>query len=379
MVPQEFEPLLPDSQLEINELPNLSEAEFRVSFLGCGDNIIYGGNIKDARSKAVEGDRLYNFKPQYAEVSGFIKDADISFINQETLMCGVGYDISYYPRFNSPQELGYDLVEIGFDVINIANNHMLDKGTDGLDKTIKFWKSMDVLMVGGYENSEDFDNIRFIQRNGLKIAFLSYTYGTNGLRKSDSSEIIVPYINDEDIIRQISIAKEFADFVAVSIHWGNEGAFKPNNEQKRVAQLIADCGADAIIGHHPHVLQPVEWLYGKEGNKTLCVYSMGNFMAEQDYDYNMVGGMICFDIVCSADEDAVIENVVFIPTVFHFPANFYTNIIYPMTEYTRELAAVHGVKNYYRHTLTYDGLIKYATDIISEEFLPGDFHEKLED
>ena len=352
--------------------PDMSDVIKTVSFIGCGDNIIYAGNIKDARSKAGAGDGEFNFKPMYEHVDHIIEEADIAFINQENVMAGDGYEISYYPMFNSPQELGYDLKELGFDVVNIANNHMLDKGAGGLQKTIEFWKNMDdVLMIGGYENKEDYDTMRILEKNGIKIAFLSYTYGTNGISKPASSPIEIPIHNDEDILRQTTLAKELADVVMVSIHWGYEGAFKPSTEQIRLAQLMADCGVDAIIGHHPHVLQPVEWLEGKDGNKTLCVYSLGNFMAEQAYDYNMVGGIVEFDIIQLGKNDAYIDNVVFNPTVFHFPSNFFNNTIYLMEDYTRELAAVHGVKHFYRHTLTYDGLIKYATDTIDKQFLPA--------
>ena len=352
--------------------PDMTDIIKTVSFIGCGDNIIYGGNIKDARSKAGAGDGEFNFKPMYKHVDHIIEEADIAFINQENVMAGDGYEISYYPMFNSPQELGFDLKELGFDVVNIANNHMLDKGAGGLQKTIEFWKKMDgVLMIGGYENKEDYDTMRILEKNGIKIAFLSYTYGTNGISKPASSPIEIPIHNDEDIIRQTSLAKDQADVVIVSIHWGYEGAFKPSAEQIRLAKLMADCGVAAIIGHHPHVLQPVEWLEGKDGNKTLCVYSLGNFMAEQAYDYNMVGGIISFDIIKLGNNKPYIDNVVFNPTVFHFPSNFFNNTIYLMEDYTKELASVHGVKHFYRHTLTYDGLIKYATDTIDKQFLPA--------
>ena len=375
--PNVLDNTISDTSSEMLTEPDMAAIEKRVSFIGCGDNIIYGGNIKDARQKAVNGGRQFNFKPMYEHVSDIIEQADIAFINQENVMAGDGYDISYYPMFNSPRELGYDLEELGFDVINIANNHMLDKGADGLQKTIEFWKGMDVLMIGGYENAEDYDTMRILEKNGIKIAFLSYTYGTNGITKSAKSPIVIPYHNDEDIIRQTSLAKEASDFVIVSIHWGYEGAFKPSDEQKRLARLMADCGVDAIVGHHPHVIQPVEWLTGKDGNKTLCVYSLGNFMAEQAYDYNMVGGIIEFDIVKKGNNKAYLENVIFNPTVFHFPSNFIGNTVYLMEDYTRSLADIHGVKHFYKHTLTYDGLLKYVTDTISPEFLP-DWYRKTD-
>ncbi len=344
----------------------------RVSFMGCGDNIIYYGNVRDAKSLS-DGTRKYNFKPMFAQVSDKITDADIAFINQETVMAGEGYDLSYYPRFNSPRDVGYDLVELGYDVINIANNHMLDKGAQGLSNTIEFWKGQDCLMIGGYEDAADYDTVRTLEKNGINIAFLSYTYATNGISKGKNSPLAIPYINDDDIKRQTEKAKEKSDFIIVSVHWGDEGSFKPNNEQKRVAQLLADCGVDVIIGHHPHVIQPVEWLYGRDGNRTLCVYSLGNFAAEQAYAYNMVGGIISFDIVSEDNGKPYVENPIFTPTVFHFNSRFYQNTVYPMQEYTEELVNAHGVKTYYKKNISLAQLRKYVTDTVSPVFLPEGF------
>lgn len=351
-------------------------SEIRLTFMGCGDNITYVGNVIEARENAVSGGREHNFKPTYENVLPKIENADIAFINQETVMAGEGYPSSYYPTFNSPQDLGYDVEEMGFDVVNIATNHMLDMGAGGLSKTIDFWKAMDVLMIGGYENEEDFNTIRIYEEQGVKIAFLSFTYATNGISKPASSELVIPYINDEDIISQIESAKQKADMVFVSMHWGTEGAFKPNDEQKRVAQLIADFGADAIIGHHPHVIQPVQWLTGKDGNKTLCVYSLGNFVAEQAYDYNMVGGIIEFEIVKNGNEKPHIENPVFTPTMYHFERDFRNNKVYYLQDYTKELANKHAVSNYYGNKMLYDRLYKYVTDTIDKEFLPKEFAKK---
>lgn len=340
----------------------------KISFLGAGDNIVYYGNVRDAQSKAVSGGRKYNFLPTYSDIADLISQADISFINQETLMSGG--EFSYYPRFNGPQDMGNDLVELGFDIVNIANNHMLDHSASGLSKTIDFWKTLDVMLIGGYYNSDDFSNIRVYEKSGIKIAFLSYTYGTNGLTKPASSPLYIPYINEEDITVQTKKAKELADLVFVSVHWGEENSFKPSSEQIKYANLMADLGVDVIIGHHPHVIQPVEWLTGKDGNKALCIYSLGNLMAEMARDYNMVGGIISFDIVRTDDEKPVIENVLFTPTMFHFPGNFYNNHIYLLEDYTSELAAQHGVKTYYKNSISYDQLIKYVKNTISPEFLP---------
>ena len=342
-----------------------------VSFVACGDNITYG--TKDARSKAYEGGRALNFKPQYAEVAEKIESADIAFINQECVMSDL-HALSYYPRFNVPRELGLDLIELGYDVINVATNHMLDKGADGLQSTIDFWKEQDVLMIGGYENEEDFDKIRTLEKNGVTFAFLSYTYSTNGLTKDPSSPIVIPYIDDEDIRRQIYLARECADFVFVSVHWGNEGAFTPSDEQRRVASIMADAGADAIIGHHPHVLQPIEWIDGSAGNKTLCVFSLGNFIAEQEYAYNAVGGIVELKITQKNDEKPIIEDVIFNPTVCHFSGDFYTNVVYYIEDYTEALASVHGVRTYYGNRISLETLVEYAKTI-DEDFLTKDVVE----
>ena len=342
-----------------------------ISFVACGDNITYG--TKDARSKAYEGGRALNFKPQYAEVAEKIESADIAFINQECVMSDL-HALSYYPRFNVPRELGLDLIELGYDVINVATNHMLDKGADGLQSTIDFWKEQDVLMIGGYENEEDFDKIRTLEKNGVTFAFLSYTYSTNGLTKDPSSPIVIPYIDDEDIRRQIYLARECADFVFVSVHWGNEGAFTPSDEQRRVASIMADAGADAIIGHHPHVLQPIEWIDGSAGNKTLCVFSLGNFIAEQEYAYNAVGGIVELNITQKNDEKPIIEDVIFNPTVCHFSGDFYTNVVYYIEDYTEALASVHGVRTYYGNRISLETLVEYAKTI-DEDFLTKDVVE----
>ena len=164
----------------------------------------------------------------------------------------------------------------------------------------------------------------------------------------------------------------------VSIHWGNEDQFMYSDEQRRVGQLIADSGADAIIGHHPHVIQPIEWLTGENGNKTLCVYSLGNFAAEQAYQYNMVGGMIGFDIVQVDDGKPYIENVIFEPTVYHYNKNLMSNTIYYMKDYTPELAQRHSVKTFFGNTFDFDTLYQYVYDTISPEFLPEEYKKTVE-
>jgi len=349
----------------------------QISFLAVGDNIIYNGTTRDAKGMAVEGGRAYNYKPIYSEVAEYISQADVAFINQETLMCGEKYGYTAYPMFNCPQDAGYDLCELGFDVVNIANNHMLDKFSKGLQDAIAFWKTMPVTLIGGYTDENDYNNIRIHEKNGIRIAFLSYTYGTNNIKQTAGYKSYVPYLDEADIEKQVDSVRGKADLVFVSVHWGNEGSFKPSGEQKQYAQRFADAGVDVVLGHHPHVLQPIEWIKGKDGTKTLCVYSLGNFMAMQDYDYNMVGGMLTFDIVKYEDNKPLIENIVFTPTVYDFEKiTFKKSKVYLLEDYTQSQALNHGIGHWGNKT-TLEKLRKYVSDVIADEYLPESYKESL--
>jgi len=287
---------VPMSEIETEPLETEPPVVYNTSFVSCGDNIIYYGNVRDAKAAAIPGGRTYNFMPAYTSIKDYVASFDIAYINQETLMCGEGYELSYFPMFNGPQDLAYDLVEVGFDVINIANNHMLDKGGDGLQKTIDFWKTMPVTLIGGYSNKAEYDNVPIIERNGIKIALLSYCEMTNGLTIAAKYDTYIPYLGEADFKAHVNSVKDKCDIIVASVHWGQENVYTPNDAQKTWAKQMADAGIDVILGHHPHVIQPIEWIKGENGNETLCAYSLGNFMAELAAAGHMVGGFLSFDI-----------------------------------------------------------------------------------
>ncbi|MBQ6892925.1 MAG: CapA family protein, partial [Clostridia bacterium] len=264
-------------------------------------------------------------------------------------------------------------------------NHMLDKGEIGYANTIEYFNSLPVTMIGGYTKS-DYDNIRIVEKQGVKIAFLSYTtlvnYGhANSI--SNSSKYVIPYANTDDITRHVMLAKEQADVVIVSMHWGSEGAYSATNEQIKYAKLCANLGVDAVIGHHSHVVGDVEWVTGESGNRTLVAYSLGNFCSSQLYSYNMVGEMIKFDIVKDEDGIISIENVVVDPVICHYKTDTshkdnqdlyvrYDVRMYMMRDYTNALVSSHGSQNWGAFSFnTLKGYISgssYAD--ISNEFLP---------
>ena len=342
--------------------------ECRITFTGTGDNIVHECLWIDARNRALPDGRAYNFKPLFKDVASMIASADIAFINQETPMAGEDFALSAYPQFNSPQDVGYDLVELGFDVINIATNHMIDKGEKGFINTVNFLRSLDTVIIGDYLNQDELYKIKVIERGGIKIAFLAYTYSTNGISLPAKSEIIIPYIDKELIVSQIEKAKETADAVIVSMHWGEENSFVPTLGQKQFAQLMADNGVLAIIGHHPHVLQPIEWIEGTNGSKTLCVYSLGNLASGMIHPMNMIGGFISFDIVMT-DKKVAVENAVFTPTIYYYGKGWLNGRVYLLKDYTPEIAATHGTHTKHGYTHTIEELWAYVTKNINAEFL----------
>ncbi len=342
---------------------------YSLSFVAAGDNMAYYGNVRDAAKNAKGSGKEYDFTPSYTTVKPFVEQFDLAFINQETLMCGEGYDLSYYPRFNVPQELGDAVVDAGFDIVGMANNHMLDKGASGLSATLDYWESQPVTHIGAYRNEAEFEDITVIEKNGISIALLAFTEHTNGLKLGASSELYIPYAERELIARKVAEAESLADITVVSIHWGNEYTFKLSATQTELANVICENGGDVIIGHHPHIIQAVEWIEVGE-NKTLCAFSLGNFMSEMEKDYKILGAMLSFDIEkLGEDGKAEVKNVLFTPTVFDFTKSFYNNHIYFLEDYTDEQARAHGIR-YYGNTTTLAKLYSYVTDNISPEFLP---------
>ncbi|MBE6599310.1 MAG: CapA family protein [Ruminococcaceae bacterium] len=341
-----------------------------ISFAAVGDNLIHPNLYTDAYNRG-NADKRYDFLPLYSHIAPMIAEADFAYINQETPMAGEAYGYSGWPNFNSPQQLGVDLCEVGFDIVNIANNHMLDKGAGGYASTLDFWHTQPVTLIGGYYNAEDAASIRTVEKDGAVIALLAYTYGTNSISLPWGSEMVVPYIADELILSDLAKAEEAADFTIVSIHWGNETTQTPTDEQKRLAQLIADHGGDVILGTHSHTLQPLTWLKSQTtGKEVLCIYSLGNFASGQARPVNMVGGILTFDIKGDGDNGLCVKNVLFTPTVNYYGGDWYSTKIYPLSEYTAEIAATHGVQWQGYGSLSPEGAAEFVTNVIPTEFLP---------
>ena len=189
---------------------------------------------------------------------------------------------------------------------------MLDSYSDEyLINCNRFFESRGLTTLGYYKDQADLSNIKIIEREGVKIAFLAYTYSTNGLSLQAGSSTAIPYISESLITKQMALAKEQADLVFVSMHWGDEDRYTVNAQQRSTAQLLADLGADVIIGMHPHVIQEMKWVEREDGGRCLLTYSLGNFISGMQDGFNMLGGMLSFDIVRSADGSLSIEEPLF--------------------------------------------------------------------
>lgn len=336
---------------------------FTVSFCAVGDNLIHSPIYRQAQKS--DG---YDFSAAYADVADIIQNADIAVINQETLICNDMYEPSNYPRFNSPAALGDYMIEMGFDVFTLANNHCLDYGEEGLAYSLDYWESRNALTAGVYRNDEDKSNIRTGEYGGITFSFLSYTESLNGLYLPEASEMIIGDVNDLDgMISDIKAAKEISDVCVVALHWGVEGSGTIEEWQREYADKLAEAGADIIIGNHPHVLRGIEMIE-REGGDALCAYSLGNFISAQNVGTNLISGILEFNVtVTEGENNPEISDVRLTPIVTHYD-NGYGNLrLYKLSNYTPELAAAHGVHSY--SSFEYDFIIDTLKKSIDEKFL----------
>jgi poly-gamma-glutamate capsule biosynthesis protein CapA/YwtB (metallophosphatase superfamily) len=263
-----------------------------------GDILIHDTVYKDAFNGTE-----YNFNPIFENVKSILQSPDILTANQESMLGGIDIGVSSYPMFNSPHEVADALVHTGVDIVSLANNHTLDKGERGILSATDYLNSIGLPHVGSFLNEEDRQKLRIINKNGIKLAFLSYTYGTNGIPIPDGKDFLVNLINRNIMSEEIGRAKKEADVVIMSIHWGNEYQRIPTNEQKDLASFLANEGVDIIFGSHPHVLQPMEWIQTEDGRKAFVIYSLGNFISGQIRDYKDIGGMATVEITKHVSEN----------------------------------------------------------------------------
>lgn len=319
-----------------------------VRLMAVGDNLMHLSNTMSAK----QPDGSFDFTYHFQHIAPIIQQADLAVVNQECVMGGIELGIQTYPCFNTVYEVGRDLVKAGFNVILAANNHILDQGEIGLQNMIRYWKTNypDIPVLGIHETEEDSKIIPVIEKNGIRIAMLNYTYDTNLKAGIEERPYLVDYLEEERIESDIKKAKTMADFIIVFPHWGEEYNDTPTPEVQELAKKMANWGADLIIGAHPHVIEPVEWIPRANDKPTLVYYSLGNFQSEQFRTEQMLGGLADVTIIKDENGDTYVLNHAMEYLVTHYqltiPNLGYYNIVtaYPWEQYSPELAtAPHGI------------------------------------
>ena len=278
----------PEPTEEVIEETPIPREEYKAEFFFTGDALIHGTVWMDAD----QGNGTYDFSGILENIGKLSEGYDLKYYNQETILGGTELGLSGYPTFNSPQEVGDAMVNMGFRLVSTANNHSLDKGLTGINRSCEYWRNQEeaygVHMAGTYDSQEAHDALPVYEINGITYTFLSWTYGCNGLVPPEGYEYIVNVYTDheEELLDQVRRANEISDVVIVAMHWGTEYYMEANDEQRALAQQLSECGADIIIGNHPHVIQPIEWV---NDHKTIVYYAMGNMVSAQIDEPNLVG------------------------------------------------------------------------------------------
>lgn len=324
----------------------------------------------------------YNDKGYYDLVKPSFLNDDLTLANMEVPIGGkeLGVSGTGY-SFNAPEEIGNQVIAMGVDAVNLANNHANDAGPQGRINTLSFFKKHQILTTGIYESKEVQTQIPTKTINDITFSFLGYTYKTN---KPDNQnrELIGYYRNldtmkldnaHKEIIKQeVAQAKQLSDIVIVSVHWGNEFTYAVNSEQKELANYLNELGVDVIIGHHSHYIQPIEWLE-TTNHKTLVVYSLGSFISADNqvtratpefanaYNVSMIL-QITFE---KNNNSTIIKNINSLPVINYYDQKFENFKLVPIDKYNEKLEKSH---NRYSKGLTKDFITNSFNNVIDQQF-----------
>ena len=324
----------------------------------------------------------YNDKGYYDLVKPYFLNDDLTLANMEVPIGGkeLGVSGTGY-SFNAPEEIGNQVIAMGVDAVNLANNHANDAGPQGRINTLSFFKKHQILTTGIYESKEVQTQIPTKTINDITFSFLGYTYKTN---KPDNQnrELIGYYRNldtmkldnaHKEIIKQeVAQAKQLSDIVIVSVHWGNEFTYAVNSEQKELAKYLNELGVDVIIGHHSHYIQPIEWLE-TTNHKTLVVYSLGSFISADNqvtratpefanaYNVSMIL-QITFE---KNNNSTIIKNINSLPVINYYDQKFENFKLVPIDKYNEKLEKSH---NRYSKGLTKDFITNSFNNVIDQQF-----------
>ena len=314
-----------------------------ISIIMVGDMLMH----TPVEASAKQEDDTYSYDALFTNTLSEIQAADLAIVNQEVIIAGEKYGVSGYPAFNAPFELGHDLIEAGFDVICHGTNHALDQGKKGLNSCLAFWEENypDVPVLGIHGSQEDQDEIYIYEQDGVKIAVLNFTYGTNGIPLPSDMPYAVDMLEEEKVVAALVKADELADFTVVCPHWGNEYELGVVNSQKKWADIFFENGVDLVIGTHPHVIEPIEMIVDEEtGQSMLVYYSIGNFCnwtssSGAGIANRMVGGMAQVTISVDESGEVYIMEYGVEPVVCHLTEGINGVSVYFLDDYTADLGS----------------------------------------
>ena len=352
--------------------------EYDVTLMALGDNLLHEGIINTGRME----DGSYDYSFLFEGISAYLEKADIKVINQETIFGGNDLGFTGYPLFNSPTQVGDAIAEAGFNVVLHATNHAADQGIQGICHCADFWKRHPEVLMAGISGEEETERVQYLAVGDVTFAVLNYTYGPNMAVLPEELRGHLNMLCDYDktsgminftalnpqVTADIKEADEQADIVIVFPHWGTEYRTEPSKYQRKFAMEMTEAGADVIIGTHPHVLQPIEWVVSENGNKALCYYSLGNYASLQMEPQCMLEGMAW--ITFHVTQDGVTlseERTGMLPLVCHYKSgSMRLERIYLLEEYTEELAGRHGIKDYKGETLLLSDLQTWSREILGD-------------
>ncbi len=283
------------------EVEKEEKKEYHASMVMVGDALIHNSLYIDAK----QADGSYDFKPMLELTKPITSKYDLAYYNQETVLGGTKLGLSSYPRFNSPQEVGDAFIDSGFNLVSLATNHTMDCGETAVLAGLEYWNSKEgIATAGSYTSFEDRDKVRIYEVNGIKYAFFSYTTWTNGLVPPAGKEYLNNVYSDELAKADIERVRDKVDVVMVAMHWGTEYSLGVSAEQEKIAHYLSELGVDIVIGAHPHVVEPVEYI-----GKTLVIYSLGNYISAQDTTEKLTGLMMSVDIKKTVDKGVTTVSV----------------------------------------------------------------------
>ena len=280
-----------------------------------GDTLCHNTQYWDAYNSST---KQYDFSYVYDDIKVYTSSADITIGSLETTFAGEDRGYSNYPVFNSPDSLATGLKDIGVDVISLAGNHALDYGYSGICRTIDVLDNVGISHLGTYKSAEDQNKILIKDVKGVKIAFINYTYGTNGIPVPSDKPYCLNLIDKDLISKQIKQVKEQnVDMIVACMHWGTEYKTSANDEQKELADFLFKSGVDIILGNHPHVLEPMEkktiTLDDGSTKDVFVVYALGNFTADQRAEITRDSAILNLDITKDSDGKILINKVSYVP------------------------------------------------------------------